>query len=280
MAARMPECYIPFMFATSPFWLHLAAIASLFPIGILSWRGRPGTGLFWLLALAACTAMAGWLGTRMGQGWALDFAASLDVIVAVTLILFVALSTVSSGVAALAPLVLAYCIPLGIVAVLSDAATQTQAVEAARQDVWFWVHIGIAVSAFAFATLAALAGIAVLFRERMLKRKKQSDFVGRLPAMVDAETLQFRLLQGCAVLLGAVLATGMATAYTQGGSLLDVDHKSLLTLIAFVLVIFLLAAHRWLGWRGRKAVQIVLAVQLLLALGYPGVKFVTDILSA
>ena len=113
----------------------------------------------------------------------------------------------------------------------------------------------------------------------MLKRKRQSDFVGRLPSMVDAENLQFRLLQGSAVLLGAVLATGMATAYTNTGILIQIDHKSLLTLVAFVLVLFLLAAHRWLGWRGRKAVRIVLAVQLLLVLGYPGVKFVTDILA-
>ena len=267
------------MFATSSFWLHLAAIASLLPFGVLSWQGRSGGGLYWLLAAAACTAMIGWISVRMGQGWAFGFGASLDVIIAVTLIAFVALAAGSKSVRALSPLVLVYCLPLGLAALLFGLQDPLRQETAWRPDAWFWAHIGIGVSAFAMATLAALAGVTVLLRERMLKRKLHSDFVSRLPAMVDAENLQFRLLQGCAVLLGAVLATGMAAAYVGTGSMLQVDHKSLLTLIAFVLVVFLLSAHRWFGWRGKKAVQIVLIVQLLLVLGYPGVKFVTDILS-
>ena len=72
----------------------------------------------------------------------------------------------------------------------------------------------------------------------------------------------------------------VAATHTTTGTLLQIDHKSLLTLVAFLLVIFLLVAHQWFGWRGRKAVRIVLAIQLLLALGYPGVKFVTDILAS
>lgn len=279
MAEGDEGCYTPSMLAIPPFWLHLAAIASLLPVGAATVKGRTGTPVFWLLATASAVCMAGWLTIRMGRGWAFDFAASLDVIITVTLIAFLALSAVSRTVAALGPLVLLYCVPLGVLALLFGSVGWDKVERTASGDWWFWLHIIIAVTSFALATLAAIAGVAVWIREWMLKNRRQSKFVAGLPPMLEAEAAQFRLLQGCAVFLAAVVATGMATSYETHGTILPVDHKSLLTLIAFFLVLFLLSAHRWFGWRGRRAVQLVLAVQLLLALGYPGVKFITDILA-
>lgn len=268
------------MFAIPPFWLHLAAIASLLPVGAATVRGRVGTPVYWLLAIAAAVCMVGWLFIRMGRGWAFDFAASLDVIITVTLIVFLALSAFSRTVSTLGPLVLLYCLPLGILALLFGSVGWDKVEQVPPGDWWFWLHIIIAVTSFALATLAAIAGVAVWIREWMLKNRRQVDLVSGLPPMLEAEAAQFRLLQGCAIFLAAVVATGMAASYETHGTVMPVDHKSLLTLVAFFLVLFLLSAHRWLGWRGRRAVQIVLAIQLLLALGYPGVKFITDILAA
>jgi ABC-type uncharacterized transport system permease subunit len=42
----------------------------------------------------------------------------------------------------------------------------------------------------------------------------------------------------------------------------------------------LLVAHYRSGMRGRRAARVVLLAYLLLTLGYPGVKFVTDVLMA
>jgi ABC-type uncharacterized transport system permease subunit len=53
-----------------------------------------------------------------------------------------------------------------------------------------------------------------------------------------------------------------------------------LTLAAFVVIAVLLLAQRWAGMRGRRAARLVLLGYLLLTLGYPGVKFVTDVLIA
>lgn len=278
MAEGAEGCYTPCMLAIPPFWLHLAAIASLLPVGAASMKGRTGTPLYWLLAIASAVSMTGWLYIRMGHGWAIDFSASLDVIITVTLIAFLVLSAVSKTIASLGPLVLLYCVPLGVLALLFGSVGWNEVERVPPKDWWFWLHIIIAVTSFALATLAAIAGVAVWIREWMLKKRRQSGFVSSLPPMLEAEAVQFRLLQGCAVFLAAVVATGMATSFETHGTLLPVDHKSLLTLIAFFLVLFLLAAHTWLGWRGRRAVQVVLAIQLLLALGYPGVKFITDVL--
>ena len=48
----------------------------------------------------------------------------------------------------------------------------------------------------------------------------------------------------------------------------------------FVLIAGLLFAHYRTGLRGRRAARLVLIAYLLVTLGYPGVKFVRDVLLA
>ena len=66
--------------------------------------------------------------------------------------------------------------------------------------------------------------------------------------------------------------------YLRGGSLLPVDHKTVLVLLAFALILAVLALHRLTGLRGRSAARWVLGASLALILAYPGVKFVTEVL--
>ena len=68
--------------------------------------------------------------------------------------------------------------------------------------------------------------------------------------------------------------------YAESGALLTFDHKTVLTVSAFVVIGALLIAHFRTGMRGRAAARLVLVAYLLLTLGYPGVKFVTDVLLA
>ncbi len=57
------------------------------------------------------------------------------------------------------------------------------------------------------------------------------------------------------------------------------DFVSSLTLVAaFLVLAALLIGHFRAGVRGRQAARYVLVGYLLLTLGYPGVKFVTEIL--
>jgi ABC-type uncharacterized transport system permease subunit len=99
-----------------------------------------------------------------------------------------------------------------------------------------------------------------------------------LPAVADGERLFTGLLAAAEVVLGVGVLSGMATQYLMSGRLLVLDHKTLFSLLAFVVIGLLL----WLNWstglRGRRATRFVLAAYLLLTLAYPGVKFVKDVL--
>ncbi len=56
------------------------------------------------------------------------------------------------------------------------------------------------------------------------------------------------------------------------------DHKTVFTVGAFVMIGGLLITQARYGMRGRRAARIVLLAYLLLTLAYPGVKFVSDVL--
>ena len=73
------------------------------------------------------------------------------------------------------------------------------------------------------------------------------------------------------------MASGVVLSYSASGTLLNLDHKTILSLTAFVLIAALLAAHYFTGLRGRKAARLALTAYLLLTLGYPGVKFVSEV---
>ena len=78
--------------------------------------------------------------------------------------------------------------------------------------------------------------------------------------------------------MSIVLITGIASLYISTGNFLAVNHKIILTFGVFVTVICIIFVHFLSGIRGRLAMRSVLLAYLLLTLGYPGVKFVTDIL--
>ena len=88
----------------------------------------------------------------------------------------------------------------------------------------------------------------------------------------------FRFLSIAEIVLALGLITGIAINYQTSGEFLSFDHKTVLTLIAFSLIGVVLIVHRSSGIRGQIAARWVLLAYLCLMLGYPGAKFITDIL--
>ena len=80
------------------------------------------------------------------------------------------------------------------------------------------------------------------------------------------------------IVLGTGLISGVALSFLTDGALLTFDHKTILTVAAFFWIGILLIIHFYSGVKGRKAARWVLVAYLLLTLGYPGVKFVKDVL--
>ncbi len=263
-----------------PLMFSLTALAALIPVTVVVWRpqARRDTRV-WILAAVAFAGPLVWIVANSGAGWHTGLAATLWVSILVSLGLFIVLAALTREAWRLSPLLLPYMIILGGIAIIWGQSPG-QGLSAGAPAGWLALHIALSVPAYGLLTLAAIAGLAVVLRERALAAKRRGMVSDLLPPVADAESLQVRLLAASEAVLGLGVLTGMATQYLETGSVLVFDHKTLLTLGAFVLIGGLLYAHYKTGLRGQRAARLVLVGYLLVTLGYPGVKFVRDILLA
>jgi len=258
-------------------WPQILALSAVVPVGLCGVVGGAASRWFWGLAVFAAAVVSLLVGYRMIDGWSTGFSTSLWVISATIMVLLPAIALAYPASRSLAVFAAGYSALLGLLALVwSGDAERTLATSA--PDTWIVVHIVSAVVTFGLVTHAAFAGVAVWLRERALKRRQYVAWIDSLPPVADAEALQFRLLQIATILFVLGVASGMSIAYFESGLVLPVDHKSLLALVAFAALGAMLVAHQRFGLRGRRAVRLVLAGQLLLTFAYPGVKFVTDVL--
>lgn len=254
-------------------FLHLLAAATLAPAAVLA--SRRGVAPWPAVALAVAGA-AGWTVIQAAGAWLGGFSGALWLTVATTLVLAAALGAWDARVRALGVFIHPYLLLLALIAAAWSQVPVARAADTSHLG-WFAAHVMIAVVTYALITLAALAALAVLLQERALKARRPAPWLGALPAIADAEAVEFRLLLAGEIVFGLGLATGIAIeAARQGAGVLD--HKVVLSALAFLAVGAVLVLHARSGLRGRRAARWVLAGYLLLTLAYPGVKFVRDVL--
>ena len=258
--------------------MYLAALLSLAPAALLLVRPRTHRdAVVWSLLLVAVLGPASLVTVQNAGGWQPSLSGALWVGIAAAMFLFAVVAALNEAAWRLLPLLAGYCLLLGIVATLF-AAVPREAMPQATSPGWLDLHIAVSIATYGLATIAAVAGFAGWLQERGLKRRQASSFLQGLPAIADGERLLQGLLGAAETVLGIGVLSGMATQYLLSGQLLVFDHKTTLSLLAFVVIGALLLLHWRTGLRGRLAIRFVLTAYLLLTLAYPGVKFVRDVL--
>lgn len=258
--------------------LPFAALLAMVPAALLPYRREAKRDAsFWLLLGVAISGPLVWAYVQMGPAWEAGLASALWVTVATTLLIFAVAAWVSAHAWRISVLLLPYLIVLGALAMVWQNLPLHR-LAAGGAGSWFAIHIVVSVATYALLTLAAVAAAGVAIQEHALKRRRPSGLSRLLPSVADGERLQLRLLLATEIVLTGGLATGMAAEYRVSGSLLVFDHKIVLVLAAFAVIGLLLLAHWRSGVGGRRAARVVLLAYLLVTLGYPGVKFVTDVL--
>lgn len=137
-------------------------------------------------------------------------------------------------------------------------------------------HILLSLAAYSLFSLAAIQSLVFAVQERQLRAKNTSKLVRSLPALQTMETTLFQLLNTGFLLLTIGLITGFI--FLDDMMAQQVAHKTVLSLIAW-LVFAILLWGRWRhGWRGKTAVKWTLVGFSFLALAYIGSKFVLEFL--
>ncbi|NQV57221.1 MAG: cytochrome c biogenesis protein CcsA [Rhodospirillales bacterium] len=260
--------------------LRLSALIALIPAALIVFRRTPRRDLvFWASLGVALAGTLAWVYVRQSAGWSTGISTALWLTIAASLLIFCFISALSKQAWRWTPLLLPYLLLLAILATAWGQAPE-QPLSGGAPLAWIGTHIAVSVATYALITLAAVGSLAAALQQRAIKSKKRPMISRLLPSVADSEVLVVRLLLSSAIVLAVGLATGMAIQYLETGALMTLDHKTVLSLAVFLVLIVLLLLHFRTGMRGRAITRVVLLAYLLLTLGYPGVKFVTDILLA
>lgn len=258
--------------------LPITALLALIPAALVPYRRAPKRdGVFWSVLLVAILGTLVWVFVRQSAGWHTGISTALWLTILSCLVLYGIVSLTTEDGWRLTPLLLPYLVILGVLATIWSQAPE-RPLTGGAPIAWIGSHIAVSVATYGLITLAAVAALAASVQEKALKAKKRTALSQLLPSVTGSENLLVRLLLASEVVLALGLITGMATLYFTTGDLVIFDHKTLFTLAVFVVVALLLVVHFKTGVRGKTATRLVLLAYLLLTLGYPGVKFVTDIL--
>jgi ABC-type uncharacterized transport system permease subunit len=138
-------------------------------------------------------------------------------------------------------------------------------------------HLIVSLLAYGTLTLAAVQAVLLRIQEGQLRSKRFGIMARILPAMQPMEDLLFHLLRVGFLLLTLVILSGVVFSEQLLGQPLTFDHKTVLSLVAWVVFGLLLWGHRRYGWRGRAAVRWTLSGYGLLLLAYFGVRIILEL---
>ncbi|MGO1542051.1 MAG: cytochrome C assembly family protein [Luteimonas sp.] len=137
------------------------------------------------------------------------------------------------------------------------------------------LHAWCALLAYATLAVAALLAVLLWAQERALRRREFHRWLRALPPLTALESLLFRTIGAGFVLLSATLLTGILFVHDFFAQ--HLIHKSVLSILSW-LVFGALLAGRWrYGWRGARAVGWTLTAMALLVLAFFGSKFVLEL---
>lgn len=167
-------------------------------------------------------------------------------------------------------------LPLAALALLAERVFPGQHTLAAPEAMELKLHILLSVLAYSLLTIAAGHALLLAIQDRHLRAKRPGGFIRSLPPLQTMETLLFQMIGLGLVLLSLSLITG--TIYVEDMFAQHLAHKTILSMVAWVVFATLLWGRWRFGWRGRTAIRWTLSGFFVLLLAYVGSKWVTEIL--
>ena len=142
-------------------------------------------------------------------------------------------------------------------------------------DLRLQLHAWSALLAYATLAIAALLAVMLWLQERALRRREVHSWLRALPPLTELETLLFRTVAAGFVLLSATLLTGVV--FVENLFAQHLVHKTVLSVLSWLVFGGLLVGRWRRGWRGRIAVRWVLVAMVLLVLAFFGSKAVLEL---
>jgi ABC-type uncharacterized transport system permease subunit len=175
-------------------------------------------------------------------------------------------------------------LPCAAVAVILPLLFPGSVVPLHNKSALFSWHIAIAMLAYSTLTIAAFHAVLMALQEAKLharptltRNKWFAAAIDRLPAVLTMEKLLFRLIGFGFLLLTLTVLSGIVFSEQLFGRAFRWDHKTIFTMLSWILFGVLLGGRKWRGWRGKTALSFTLTGFATLLLAYVGSRFVLEV---
>lgn len=176
-------------------------------------------------------------------------------------------------------------LPQAAVSVLMPVFFPGSLVVLAGKPAMFPWHVGIAILAYSTLTIAAFHALVMYVQDFSLHRLRQrtaqswlEKALDRLPALLKMEHILILLVSLGFIFLTLTVLSGVIFSEQFLGVAFKIDHKTVLSLLSWLLFAVLLAGRQWRGWRGKAVLRITLFGFVTLLLAYVGSRFVLEVM--
>ena len=140
---------------------------------------------------------------------------------------------------------------------------------------WLPLHLALGIASYGlFAAAVVHAGLMMRSERQMRMAETPSSGI----PLLTMERLTFRFVTAGFVLLTATLLAGWLFGEALYGHAWKWDHKTVFSLLAWLVFATLLLGRSRFGWRGRTAVRVLYVGSLLLLMAYVGSRFVLEVI--
>ena len=167
-----------------------------------------------------------------------------------------------------------FILPYTILSIILSILLSTNAGNFIHMKSGLGLHVLLSLLAYSLLLLASFQALLLSYQDMRLHAHQISGLMRALPSLEDMEHLLFRFITIGVVLLTFSLISGFI--YLDDLFAQRVAHKTILSLVAWVVFTILLFGRWKYGWRGRKAVHWTLAGFIILMLAFFGSKFIQE----
>ena len=166
--------------------------------------------------------------------------------------------------------------PMSALIMLSNLVLNFDTQPKALNDHGLVSHILLSIMAYSVLSIAAVQAILLIIQDRELKHKHMSGIIRVLPPLQTMDRLLFEMIGIGTLLLSLAIASGFV--FLDDLFAQHLAHKTVFTLLAWMVYAALLLGHWRFGWRGNVASKWTLVGTALLVLAYFGSKLVLEVI--
>jgi ABC-type uncharacterized transport system permease subunit len=146
----------------------------------------------------------------------------------------------------------------------------------AEQGTGLEIHILTSILAYSLLSIAAVQAILLYIQDSHLHNKHPGGFIRALPPLETMENLLFQMIGLGFIILSISLLSGLF--YLENILAQHLVHKTVLSVVAWIIFGILLFGRWRFGWRGRTAIRLTISGFIMLMLAYFGSKFVIELI--